>query len=116
MTLLDSKKKCPVFDDDKLLDYENKKYKASLNGHSTFTREYMITEAIKAGMVNKENDFTEMRYSFVEIWNKFPQILGLNFDRLEWIPCYPVMQMNFGLEIVVRMVGRIFQSNVQNKL
>lgn len=80
--------KMPVFDDDKLLDYENKKYKVlSLNGHSTFTREYMITEAIKAGMVNKENDSTEMRYSFVEIWNKFPTDTWFEFpDRLEWIP------------------------------
>ena len=49
------------FEDDKLLDYDNKKYKIYPNGHPTYPREYILKEAIKAGLVNKENNPTEMR-------------------------------------------------------
>ncbi len=80
--------KIPVFDDDKLLDYENKKYKVlSLNGHSTYPREYILKEAIKAGLVNKENNSNEMRYSMVDAWKKLPSNCWFKFpNRNEWVP------------------------------
>jgi len=80
--------KIPVFKDDKLLDYNNKKYKVlSLNGHSTYPREYILKEAIKAGLVNKENNSTEMRYSMVDAWERLPSNCWFKFnDRDEWVP------------------------------
>ena len=80
--------KIPVFEDDKLLDYNNKKYKVlSLNGHSTYPREYILKEAIKAGLVNKENNSTEMRYSMADAWEQLPSGCWFEFpDRDEWVP------------------------------
>ena len=54
--------KIPVFNDEGLLNYENKKYKVlSLNGHSTFPREYILSLAVKEGLVNKANNSKEIR-------------------------------------------------------
>lgn len=80
--------KINLLDDQKLLDYENKTYKVlSLNGHSTVPREYMLKEAIKAGLVNKENNSNEMRYSMCDAWPRLASDVFFKFpNREEWVP------------------------------
>ena len=80
--------KIPVFNDEGLLNYENKKYKVlSLNGHSTFPREYILSLAIKEGLVNKANNSKEIRYSFLDPWERLPSKCWFDFpNRNEWIP------------------------------
>ena len=80
--------KIPVFNDEGLLNYENKKYKVlSLNGHSTFPREYILSLAVKEGLVNKANNSKEIRYSFLDPWERLPSKCWFDFpNRNEWIP------------------------------
>ena len=80
--------KIPVFNDESLLNYENKKYKVlSLNGHSTFPREYILSLAVKEGLVNKANNSKEIRYSFLDPWERLPSKCWFDFpNRNEWIP------------------------------
>lgn len=80
--------KIPVFNDEGLLNYENKKYKVlSLNGHSTYPREYILSLAVEEGLVNKANDSKEIRYSFLDPWERLPSKCWFDFpNRNEWIP------------------------------
>ena len=80
--------KIPYFNEEQLLDYNNKKFKVlSLNGHSTHTREYIISECITAGLANKENTSNELRYSMVDAWDQLPSNNWFEFEnRNEWIP------------------------------
>ena len=80
--------KIPVFNDEGLLNYENKKYKVlSLNGHSTYPREYILSLAVKEGLVNKANNSKEIRYSFLDPWERLPSKCWFDFpNRNEWIP------------------------------
>lgn len=80
--------KIPVFNDEGLLNYENKKYKVlSLNGHSTFPREYILSLAVEEGLVNKANNSKEIRYSFLDPWEQLPSKCWFDFpNRNEWIP------------------------------
>ena len=80
--------KIPVFNDEGLLNYENKKYKVlSLNGHSTYPREYILSLAVEEGLVNKANNSKEIRYSFLDPWERLPSKCWFDFpNRNEWIP------------------------------
>lgn len=80
--------KIPYFNEEQLLNYDNKKFKVlSLNGHSTNTREYVISRCIKAGLANKENTSNELRYSMIDAWEGLPSNCWFSFEgRDEWFP------------------------------
>ena len=85
-----TKHKIPFYDEGPLLDYDNKKFKIlSLNGHSTFPREYIFKLISEQGsLITDSNDSDELRYSFVNPWEKNRKDNNWYAwkDRKRWVP------------------------------